>query len=268
MFGIANTNSLMRRSNDELLDEVFPGTQRKRALKPNESLISIEKAQTVLGYKPEFDWKGDTHWRARVAIKTDIVGDRRGAGGARARPITSSGSASRRGAVLSCSTRSPQAGGAWQYRWPSLTLSTVNRIHDLPGMSFAEAVPDATATASRRRSRCRAISRPMRRRFELPVLPAGQGAASSASAASGFRIETDRELFRRAASSMRPGTWETPLHSGLSGARAVQGPAAAHARLPDAPRNFAGQHVLVVGGGISAIQLLDEILERHDARPG
>src|SRR6218665_2656009 len=32
----------------------------------------------------------------------------------------------------------PRPGGAWQHRWSSLTLSTVNRIHDLPGMSFAE----------------------------------------------------------------------------------------------------------------------------------
>ncbi|MEQ1901406.1 MAG: NAD(P)-dependent oxidoreductase [Devosia sp.] len=58
VFGIANSNSLMRRSNDELLDEVFPGTKRKRKLEMSESLISIEKAQKVLGYKPEFDWKG------------------------------------------------------------------------------------------------------------------------------------------------------------------------------------------------------------------
>lgn len=58
VFGIANSNSLMRKSNDELLDAVWPGVTRKRALKPNESLISIEKAQRVLGYKPEFDWKG------------------------------------------------------------------------------------------------------------------------------------------------------------------------------------------------------------------
>src|SRR4028118_1009102 len=35
---------------------------------------------------------------------------------------------------------SPRAGGAWQFRWPSLKLSTVNRIHDLPGMPFSEAV--------------------------------------------------------------------------------------------------------------------------------
>ena len=59
VFGIANSNSLMRKGNDELLDEVFPRTKRKRPLKPNESLISIEKAQTVLGYKPKFDWKGN-----------------------------------------------------------------------------------------------------------------------------------------------------------------------------------------------------------------
>ncbi|MEP7241930.1 MAG: SDR family oxidoreductase, partial [Devosia sp.] len=58
VFGIANTNSLMRKTNDALLDEVFPGTTRRRALQQNESLISIEKAQRVLGYKPAYDWKG------------------------------------------------------------------------------------------------------------------------------------------------------------------------------------------------------------------
>ncbi|WP_299972175.1 hypothetical protein [Devosia sp. 66-22] len=51
MFGITNSNSLMMRGNDELLDKVFPGTKRKRPLKPHESLISIEKAKEVLGYR-------------------------------------------------------------------------------------------------------------------------------------------------------------------------------------------------------------------------
>ena len=59
IFGIANTNSVMRRENDALLDEVFPGTRRKRPLEPHESLISIEKAQLVLGYRPEWDWTGN-----------------------------------------------------------------------------------------------------------------------------------------------------------------------------------------------------------------
>ena len=58
VFGIANSNSLMRMDNDKLLDTVFPGTKRKRPLTPNESLIAIKKAQAMLGYKPQFDWKG------------------------------------------------------------------------------------------------------------------------------------------------------------------------------------------------------------------
>jgi len=57
VFGIANSNSVMRRPNNELLDEVFPGTRRKRPLAPNESLISIEKARAVLGYAPQYDHK-------------------------------------------------------------------------------------------------------------------------------------------------------------------------------------------------------------------
>jgi nucleoside-diphosphate-sugar epimerase len=57
VFGIANADSVMRRSNDALLDEVYPKTRRKRALSANESLISIEKARTVLGYRPKYTWR-------------------------------------------------------------------------------------------------------------------------------------------------------------------------------------------------------------------
>lgn len=57
VFGIANSDSVMTASNDTLLDEVFPGTRRKRPLKPHESLISIEKAERMLGYKPQYDWR-------------------------------------------------------------------------------------------------------------------------------------------------------------------------------------------------------------------
>ena len=27
-------------------------------------------------------------------------------------------------------------GGAWQHRWPSLTVGTTHRVHDLPGLAF------------------------------------------------------------------------------------------------------------------------------------
>jgi nucleoside-diphosphate-sugar epimerase len=57
VFGIANNNSVMRQTNDILLDQMFPGTKRKRKLEANESLISIDKAKRVLGYQPQHDWK-------------------------------------------------------------------------------------------------------------------------------------------------------------------------------------------------------------------
>ena len=41
--------------------------------------------------------------------------------------------------------QSPGPGGAWQFRWPSLTLAAANRVHDLPGMKLEDVVdPDSS----------------------------------------------------------------------------------------------------------------------------
>ncbi|MBZ0227083.1 MAG: NAD(P)-dependent oxidoreductase [Bauldia sp.] len=65
VFGIANADSVMSRANDDLLDEVYPKAKRKRALHKTESLISIEKAARVLGYKPQFSWREAVAKKAR-----------------------------------------------------------------------------------------------------------------------------------------------------------------------------------------------------------
>jgi nucleoside-diphosphate-sugar epimerase len=66
VFGIANSDSVMSQPNEKLLDKVYPKTKRLREIAPNESLISIEKAATVLGYKPRYNWrKGAAAARAR-----------------------------------------------------------------------------------------------------------------------------------------------------------------------------------------------------------
>jgi nucleoside-diphosphate-sugar epimerase len=57
VFVIANEDGVMSRSNDSLLDEAFPGVERKHALSANETLLSIDKAKRVLGYKPQFGWR-------------------------------------------------------------------------------------------------------------------------------------------------------------------------------------------------------------------
>lgn len=78
--------------------------------------------------------EAETH--ARVARKIDIVVIGAGQAG-----LSSAYHLSRLGLSPQMQyvvvDRSPQPGGAWQFRWPSLTLSTVNGIHDLPGMKFA-----------------------------------------------------------------------------------------------------------------------------------
>jgi nucleoside-diphosphate-sugar epimerase len=67
VFGIANADSVMSRGNETLLDEVYPKAKRKRALEPNESLISIAKAREILGYKPKYTWR--THGKKAKARK-------------------------------------------------------------------------------------------------------------------------------------------------------------------------------------------------------
>ncbi|HUH76698.1 MAG TPA: NAD(P)-binding domain-containing protein [Devosia sp.] len=151
--------------------------------------------------------------------------------------------------------RAPAPGGAWQYRWPSLTLSTVNRVHDLPGMEFAETLDgDATVAAS--------VAVPQyfaayEERFGLKVL---RPASVSVVCPRGerLRVESDRGVFSARGIINATGTWEQPYIPDYPGAQSFAG-RQLHTQNFHRAEEFAGQHVLVVGGGISAIQLLDQI---------
>ncbi|MCX5495262.1 NAD(P)-dependent oxidoreductase [Kaistia dalseonensis] len=59
-FIIANEDGVMSRPNDELLDAVFPGVPRKREFGPNDTLLAIDKAKSVLGYAPKHSWRDMT----------------------------------------------------------------------------------------------------------------------------------------------------------------------------------------------------------------
>jgi thioredoxin reductase len=149
----------------------------------------------------------------------------------------------------------PRPGGAWQYRWPSLTLSTVNRVHDLPGMSFADnAGGDESVQA--------AIAVPhyfkaYEAHFDLNVLrPARVGAVCPRGER--LRVESDRGLFSARGIINATGTWERPYIPDYPGRESFGG-RQLHTQDFHTAEDFAGQHVLIVGGGISAIQLLDQI---------
>jgi len=58
VFIVANADTVMSRPNEELLAEVFPGVPVQRPFGPNDTLLSIEKARRLLGYEPEFSWRG------------------------------------------------------------------------------------------------------------------------------------------------------------------------------------------------------------------
>jgi len=73
-----------------------------------------------------------------------------------------------------------------------------------------------------------------------------------------LRVETDRFHVSARGIINATGTWETPYIPEYPGADRFGG-RQLHTRDYRTAGEFAGQHVVVVGGGISAIQLLDEI---------
>jgi hypothetical protein len=73
-----------------------------------------------------------------------------------------------------------------------------------------------------------------------------------------FRIETDRGNFSARGVINATGTWETAYVPEYPGADRFRG-RQLHTKDYRTAEEFAGDHVIVVGGGISAIQLLDEV---------
>jgi cation diffusion facilitator CzcD-associated flavoprotein CzcO len=199
---------------------------------------------------------GPTHGEiGRAALKTEIVVIGAGqAGLSSAYHLARLGLEPVRGFVVL--DQAPEPGGAWQFRWPSLTLSTVNRIHDLPGMPFAEVVGAGESKVEARVAVPRYFAA-YERRFALPVYrPVTVTVVCDRGAR--LRVETDRGVLSARGIINATGSWETPYIPEYPGATRFQG-RQLHTRDYRAAAEFAGQHVVIVGGGISAIQLLDEI---------
>lgn len=147
-------------------------------------------------------------------------------------------------------------GGAWQHRWPSLTLSTVNGLHDLPGLSLADVrgAPDDEVLASEVVPRYFAD---YEKRFDLPVeRPVDVRCVCERDGR--LVVETDHGSVSARGLLNATGTWERPFIPHVRGAELFAG-GQLHTRDYRTADEFAGQHVVVVGGGISAVQLLDEI---------
>ena len=147
-------------------------------------------------------------------------------------------------------------GGAWQHRWDSLTLENVNGINDLPGMGFGEAVntDDKELQAN--------VALPKyyetyEKTFDLPVIrPVKVREVTERNGR--FLIRTNAAQFSARGIINATGTWKTPHCPKYPGWEKFKG-RQIHTGEYKGAQEFEGKHVIVVGGGISAVQLLGEV---------
>lgn len=144
-------------------------------------------------------------------------------------------------------------GGAWQHRWPTLTFATVHGIYQLPGMTLTEPGPETPVAgvvaryfAEYEQAFDLRVRRPVTVRRVMNT-PAGR-----------LRIETDHGTWSARGLINATGTWERPFWPYYPGQEQFAG-RQLHTADYRGPAEFAGQRVVVVGGGASGIQLQLEI---------
>ena len=167
----------------------------------------------------------------------------------------------RPGVDLEVLDANPTAGGAWSHRWDALTFDHVNGLHDLPDSPLGAADPAEPArdVVSRYYGRYEqekglGVQRPWRVRSVRAVDDPGVR----------FRVVAVRpdgacREYAAGAVVSATGTWDQPYvpwYRGRFDGRQLT------TRDFTAPGDFAGRRVLVVGGGISAIQFV-QLLDEH-----
>lgn len=155
----------------------------------------------------------------------------------------------------------PAPGGAWQHRWPTLRMATVHGIFDLPGMRFDPPDPDepaATAVPAYFAAFERQFALDVRRPVRVDTVRDGADRADGL-----LTVTTDAGTWTARALVNATGTWTHPFWPHYPGAETFLGQQL-HTADYQGPAEFAGKHVVVVGGGSSAVQLLSEIADVTD----
>ncbi|RLK47485.1 FAD-dependent oxidoreductase [Microbacterium telephonicum] len=147
-------------------------------------------------------------------------------------------------------------GGAWQHRWASLHMATVNGIHELPGFPVPAADPAAEARAV-----LPAYFAAYEERFDLRVRrPVRVRAVTRADDDPRGRllVATDAGDWAARYVVNATGTWRRPFWPAVAGAAGFRG-RQLHVHDYVSAEEFAGRRVVIVGAGVSAVQLLEEI---------
>ncbi|MWV48719.1 SidA/IucD/PvdA family monooxygenase [Rathayibacter sp. VKM Ac-2803] len=150
----------------------------------------------------------------------------------------------------------PAPGGAWQHRWESLRMATVNGIFDLPGFPVPPVDPAEPSRAAVPR-----YFADFERAEQLPILrpvTARSVEAVDDDPEGDLVVRTDAGDWATRAVINATGTWNNPLLPHHPGQETFRG-RSLHTRDYVRAEDFAGRRVAVVGGGISAVQQLEEI---------
>ncbi|MFJ9200388.1 NAD(P)-binding domain-containing protein [Streptomyces flaveolus] len=148
---------------------------------------------------------------------------------------------------------SPGPGGAWQFRWSSLTYGKVHGMHALPGMELTgadPARPSSAVVAEYFAAYERAFDLRVRRPVDVRAVREGDGGR--------LLVETSDGTWSTRALINATGTWDRPFWPRYPGQETFRG-RQLHTAQYAGPEEFAGQRVIVVGGGASGTQHLLEI---------
>ncbi|UZN02478.1 NAD(P)-binding domain-containing protein [Cellulomonas sp. S1-8] len=179
-------------------------------------------------------------------------------------PVGSAGWEAARGTYVVLDDN-PRAGGAWQHRWRSLTMADAHRVHDLPGMPLTIADPAEPAAdavpyyfAQYEEAFGLNVQRPVR------VTRVERVAAADGSR---FHVTTrhvdhpDEAVVWSARGLVNAsGTWARPFWPAYPGRAQFRG-RQLHTRDFRTAADLADGHVVVVGGGTSAVQLLLQVAQ-------
>ncbi|MFD4263419.1 NAD(P)-binding domain-containing protein [Streptomyces sp. NPDC058534] len=147
----------------------------------------------------------------------------------------------------------PGPGGAWQFRWPSLTYGRVHGMHSLPGMELTgadPARPSAEVVGAYFADYERTFDLRVRRPVDVRAVREGTGGR--------LLVETSAGSWSTRALINATGTWDRPFWPRYPGQETFRG-RQLHTAQYAGPEAFAGQRVVVVGGGASGTQHLLEI---------
>ncbi|MFG2092242.1 NAD(P)-binding domain-containing protein [Streptomyces sp. NPDC048612] len=160
---------------------------------------------------------------------------------------------------------SPRPGGAWQFRWPTLTYDKVHGMHALPGMELTGADPRQPSSEvigayfdSYERTFGLRVHRPVR---VTAVREGGEPAGTEPGGAPGrgrLLVETSEGNYAARALINATGTWDRPFWPRFPG-QEIFGGRQLHSAQYRGPEAFRGARVVVVGGGTSAVQQLLEV---------